>query len=69
MKKLGYSSIKFQFGSWGNYQNYFQVGQLIGVPYGNYNPGHWTMGNNNVIYYNPGNSTGEKTIKDVYVYY
>ena len=69
MNEFGYSSIKFQFGAWGNYQNYYQSGQLIGVPYGNYNPGHWTMGNNNVIYYNPGNSTGEKTIKDVYVYY
>ena len=43
--------------------------QYLTVPYGNYNPGHWTMGNNNAIYYNPGNSTGEKTIKDVYVYY
>ena len=69
MNEFGYSSIKFQFGAWGNYQNYYQSGQLIGVPYGNYNPGHWTMGNNYVIYYNPGNSTGEKTIKDVYVYY
>ena len=69
MNEFGYSSIKFQFGAWGNYQNYYQSGQLIGVPYGNYNPGHWTMGNNYVIYYNPGNSTGEETIKDVYVYY
>lgn len=69
MSNLGNSSLKFQFGKYGSYNNYNHVGQLIGVPYGGINPGHWTLGNNSQIYYNPANSTGIPTIKEVYVHY
>jgi len=69
MRNLGNSSLKFQFGKYGTYNDYNHVGQLIGVPYGGINPGHWTLGNNSQIYYNPANSTGTPTIKEVYVHY
>ena len=69
MSNLGNSSLKFQFGKYGSYNNYNHVGQLIGVPYGKINPGHWTLGNNSQIYYNPANSIGIPTIKEVYVHY